>query len=226
MSTKIESINRDLTTKEGWDGFIKERCEKARLISRKKEVEFADVSLVLRRDPMTGEPYPTPILYMAAMRFYSPTGNADEIEEVKEKYVMQMRTVAVAGGAFASLYRSECWLSKNVPINAPHVQPRLDPKRVEAIMLTTAHRDFGEAIYTAEITTKPHPNPKKRPRRIIAPWESGPGMTGRFASFVPPEQTINDESLVKSARVYLQMLRDSGEHELIHRHTPTAQERS
>ena len=225
---KIEVINRDLTSKEGWEAFLKERCDRARELSSKKESRYVDLSLVLRRDPYTGEVYPKPTLYMCATAFVSPTENDDEIERQKDKYATQMRCVAVAGGAFASLYRSECWLTKNHDPSKPHIQPRLDPNRIEVIMFTVSHRDFGDTMFTAEITTIPNKKPNKRPKRSVGVWDANPGtvIRGRFGSFVPPNSALIDEKMITIARQYLTIARDTGEHQLVYSHTPTAKEQS
>lgn len=206
MSTdmKIEVINADLTTKEGWDGFVKIRKQRAREISEKRDPGFVDTGLLLKKNPITEEPAPNGT-HLLMMFFTVFAGSEDEVEEIKENYSMLMRAVACVGDAMACYYRSEIWMSTHTMPRGgslPHiVQPSKNPNRTEAIMLMTSHREFGDMAYLAPIS----PQPNKPHKRVIGPWEQHEGMVGRFASFLPPLDAANDPITIAASRLFIEL---------------------
>lgn len=199
-SPKIEVINGDLRSKEGWVRFLEGRAECAREMSKRKDPKFADAALVLTRDVMTGEPFEKLTLMICAVTFHSKTDDQDEIEEQKNAFVTMMFSAGIAGGAIASVWRSETWMSQNTS----GIRPKNDPKRTEQIILMHDHCEFGKGMWAAEIAA----HPTKRWKRKIRPWvrlddiEGGVTM-GRFSSFVPPRDAVLDEELVGEAREYI-----------------------
>lgn len=183
---KIQLINNDVTTKEGWRNIILEECATFGKRARNREFQLMRVDLFTLRHPVSGDELNSKIArILLATRFNSPTDDDSEIEYQKEHFARIVRCHALIGEAIGSLAFSEIWRSHRRE-GDPRIQPRHDPKREEALMIASNHRDHGAGMHSAII----HPIQNKTKRRI-GDWvhdyaESGHELTGRMVDFIPP----------------------------------------
>lgn len=206
MSTneRIVVINKDLTTKEGWEAFIGDEKEHALKIHKKGEIAFAEAVLALRIHPTrgtAGSPF-----WLAS--YLSIFNNPDDS---KDRFATLVRAAALAGNAIGGAFRSEAWIAKAImnPDGTPSDQqpaPSQRKDRVEAIILATYHEDFGSGGHVAEI--KQHPS--KPWKRVFGPWSLPGKPLGRFGDLLPTAEERNDPGAVERARA---LLRDEEERE-------------
>lgn len=183
----IDVSDRDLTTAAGWEAFIAALCDEE-LIRPINTTDIADTALVLTRDPMTGAPFPCPMIEVMATVFSSSAE--------KDTYAILVRAMAVAGGAIASVFRSEAWLSSRDPKDGK--MPRDDPDRRHAVVIIASHRDFGHRVLSADVS-------RDGGRRVLGEWQTldSKGMAGRLGSFLPRPDMIDSVNMVNLARVLL-----------------------
>lgn len=208
MSTKIEVINQDLTTKEGWEEYLqclqKEKADQA----KHGELVLMETILVIVNDPVTEEVFPRPSLAILGTVFNA--ASAEEAEEQKDRFAGICASMAILGRSIASINFSESWFLSGEAGRKAHesgIRPSEHPDRQEGLSLMTYHRDFGAGFYQALIT------PKTKRRRKIGPWENNfagkdpkdAGMSGRFAAFVPPPARANDPAARALAKLCLSM---------------------
>lgn len=197
---KTEVTNGDLTTKEGWDTYLAYCCKQSGESAAKAELGTADCALVCTVSPETFQPFDHPQIVLVATCFMGQT--SEEADAYKTDYEFTVRTMAVAGRAFAAVFTSEVWRSKQTDLSIPLIWPKDDPAREEAVLITSEHRDFGFVVHSAAIHGAAS-------ARTLDPWvHETPRAYGRFASFVPPLGLLNDEKAQTAAKRHLETQRD------------------
>lgn len=213
---KIEVIEGDITTQEGWAAFVKERLEHVRTFAQKGELKFVEVSLVITRDLSTGAMLARPQILMLLGIFVGRTD--DELESAKDQFAQRVRITALAGRAIASFFVSEAWVVVGVtPEEIDKIgAPRNHPRREEVVIASVAHRVFHMEphVYTASIK-----GPKKK--RQISDWvdHGFGGQGGRFDRFLVPVEAERDpqhEALTQMARDLIKSYMADGSIESIH----------
>lgn len=206
MSTdgmKTEVSNHDLTTKDGWETFLRSQAEIMATAATEKEVPLAGCTLVVTRHPITGAAYPYPSLCVLLTHFHG--ADTEEADANKDAWTMIVRTVAVAGGAIAAVASSEAWMSTVSPEAAAdpnRPRPMNDPNRKEILVLMCEHREFGECQMISIIENKDG-------QRVIGPWETRIGRNfGDMGRFVAPAMISDDPLMVRAARMYLETKKD------------------
>lgn len=202
MSTKIETINHDITTKEGWEALLEQEATITHERYSREEQKLATVLLYLERDPRTEIPFPSPRVIGLLSHFASE--NDDEGQAAKVAFEMIVRATAVIGRAVASIFTSEVWILQTTDPDerANHDGPvRTHPKRQEAVVMTAAHRSLegrysSAIIHVAGSVRTVEPFRHEGSSKLLA--------MGRFASFVPPASIMDNPMNVAMARLYLE----------------------
>lgn len=197
----IEFINKDISDKAGWDGFVQLVQDFVSKEASKEELGFADVTLVLTEDPFTGDKLERPAIHVIATVFGGTNCSDQEVEASKQLFNFTVRAWALAGRCIASIFTSEAWMT-TVPAvdglpSVDHVRPKLDPQRVEAMVMMIEHADYGSQMATSIIS-------HQGGQRVLAPWQSKDGSPlGRFARFIPPPFAFEDPRIVEAARLFV-----------------------
>lgn len=199
MSTKVESINRDIMTKEGWQGTIEDHLEQARRRHSKKEVLLVEAKLFATVHPDTDAPLSPPQLVIMATQF---TGNTmAEVGACKDRYAALTLAMSGASHAVASIFTSEMWvryvsLKPGEPIPPIRGQVRDHPGRREGVVIYVCHRIFGEQILQSIITPL-----GKGPHRELSPWDrQETSGIGRFERFVWGEDDLRDPNFISTCK--------------------------
>jgi len=193
----IQYIDQDITTQAGWDDFVRAMKKVTRKGALDDELEFAQVILIVTRNPINGTELRRPAFHVLAGQFTGAT--TEEVDRSKGDFNFIARAWAVAGYAIASIFISEGWMStvsaKDGKIPADIQRPSVDPARREVVLMTTEHRDFAPVTHHAEILSV-------EGKRDVAPWSTLDGglEIGRFGKFVPPPTIQDNPIFVQTAR--------------------------
>ncbi len=192
----IEVIDQDLTTKAGWEGYLAAECERTAKRGAEHELRIHECQLALTVDVHTGKQFAQPMIGVFATIF---EGEDATIEAVKEEFAVLIRAISVCGKAIASVFVSEAWMSQAVSLDAPRIQPKNDPNRREALLISATHRSFGSCIFTAFISKG----------RKIEPWvRNDEGLSGRFGSLLASKRSEEDPKVIAASRLYMTMQKD------------------
>lgn len=181
---KIEVINEDVLTKDGWQTFLMNMCAELAELAAVEEQKLATVTLICLSDPQTERPYDQPKQVRIATVFHGPFEDG-QVADQKREFVQAVRCHALLGNAIASALTTEAWVAFNVNPKDKR-RPEQQPNRKDALVITADHRDFKGSQHMAII----HSNPDGKTRRVD-PWTHDYigeefGLGGAFSSFVPP----------------------------------------
>jgi len=199
---KIEVIEQDISTPEGWRTFVDRRLAEQRERARAELGGLAEVLLVVTRDD-TGADLPRPAVVASLGLFHG--ANDDEVEESKADFVALTRSLSVVYRAIASICVTEGWFSTPETEADLTRRPSQDPNRKEALYITVTHRSFmpQTRAVMAFIT-------RVNGARRVEDWTWMPEemiCSGRMADFSLPltvEQHPEYPDSVEMCRRYLQ----------------------
>lgn len=199
MSTEVKAINRDIMTKEGWEGEISDHLDKVRRRHSKKEVTLVEARLYATVHPDTDVPFSPPQVAIMATQF---TGNTlDEVGHNKDRFAALTLAMSGASRAIASIFTSEMWLRyvsmmPGEPIRVPQGEVRTHPDRKEGVLIYVSHRVFGEQVLQSIITPI-----GKGPHRNLSPWDRQESSgIGRFERFVWSEEELRDPAFIATCK--------------------------
>jgi hypothetical protein len=174
-----------INDRAAWDAFLDTAAE----ATANLHVENPDAGgvigrVLMRRHPLTHADF-APMFGLVFVDGDIDGGPA------QEKFIAVMRAVSVAGQAVACVLTAGAWVARDRG-QGQAVRPSMDPTRVEAVILSAEHVNFGPTLRLAEIITDAD-------GRRCQPWRPSRGLLASVLVTAPsPETEATAQALLAS----------------------------